>query len=183
MNRADGSCETLTDTHCAYGKHHALSVQGIGEVFSRRGKAHPDRRELSIAFGSAGEDDAATEAMLARLVGERARLAVVTRGLKGRQLHCRFSLRLRRRNGSDHLPGTGAKSCDDDARPSRRLPSTTSGKGSLVRQSTNVQVQMARSSALSRSRTGHDRTARPGSRRRRGSSAQGADARDRPRSV
>jgi fructoselysine 6-kinase len=39
--------------------------------------------ELSIAFGSAGEDDAAAEAMLQRLISEGALLAVVTRGSKG----------------------------------------------------------------------------------------------------
>ncbi|WP_245506228.1 PfkB family carbohydrate kinase [Rhizobium leguminosarum] len=38
---------------------------------------------LSIAFGSAGEDDAAADAMLHRLISEGARLAVVTRGAKG----------------------------------------------------------------------------------------------------
>jgi fructoselysine 6-kinase len=38
---------------------------------------------LSIAFGSAGEDDGSADAMLHRLVFEGARLAVVTRGAKG----------------------------------------------------------------------------------------------------
>jgi fructoselysine 6-kinase len=38
---------------------------------------------LSIAFGSAGEDDATADAMLSRLILEGARLAVVTRGAKG----------------------------------------------------------------------------------------------------
>lgn len=38
---------------------------------------------LSIAFGSAGEDDAAAGAMLDRLIRQGARLAVVTRGAKG----------------------------------------------------------------------------------------------------
>ncbi|EKF61636.1 kinase [Agrobacterium albertimagni AOL15] len=38
---------------------------------------------LSIAFASAGEDDAAAQIMLQRLIDEGARLAVVTRGAKG----------------------------------------------------------------------------------------------------
>ncbi|MFN3832607.1 MAG: PfkB family carbohydrate kinase [Allorhizobium sp.] len=38
---------------------------------------------LAIAFGSAGEDDAAADAMLHRLIFDGARLAVVTRGAKG----------------------------------------------------------------------------------------------------
>ncbi|QEE43591.1 fructoselysine 6-kinase (plasmid) [Rhizobium sp. WL3] len=38
---------------------------------------------LSIAFGSAGEDDGAADAMLQRLLAEGAGLAVVTRGARG----------------------------------------------------------------------------------------------------
>lgn len=38
---------------------------------------------LAVAFGSAGEDDAKAETMLARLISEGARLVVVTRGARG----------------------------------------------------------------------------------------------------
>lgn len=61
----------------------AAGVSVSQDISVNTDPAHLGVAGLTIAFGSAGEDDEAAEAMLTRLIADGARLAVVTRGAKG----------------------------------------------------------------------------------------------------
>lgn len=61
----------------------AAGVSVSQDISVNTDPAHLGVAGLTIAFGSAGEDDEAAEAMLKRLIADGARIAVVTRGAKG----------------------------------------------------------------------------------------------------
>jgi fructoselysine 6-kinase len=63
-----------------------LTARGLSvsqDISVNSDPAHLGVEGLSVAFGSAGEDDAAAEQLIGRLLGDGAKLAVVTRGARG----------------------------------------------------------------------------------------------------